>query len=571
MYDLTKKEEFSIIFKNMNISHEISDISSKDINKLISFKAQVTRTCEVYPEICSANFSCTKCIRLYNVHYNINGISWPQVCEDCGNKRFKLENSVYKDAQLIYLEEPIDYSTGFKSSDILKSILVGNDVKDKNISPGDEVNVIGFLKAEKIKNKEKHRFLIEINNIEKVNIQYENLILTHDEEKKILDLAESGKAYETLAKCVAPSISGFKSIKKATLLQQFGNGWFESKDGSLKRETIHILLVGSPGVGKTQILRSISHMVPKGTYISCNTASSVGLTCAAEKNEMTGEWTAKAGAIPRTDGGTVCADELDKIDAKDLEKLNEALENGKISFAKAGLLINLNARCSILASANPKYGRIDIYKNLMEQVEIASSSTLSRFDLTFLIKDLIDEETDRKLLKEFNSENKTPILDYDFIRKYIAFALSYYNPKLSDDANQFLMDFYINARQAAKDEEYGKPITLRDFEGLVRLTKARARIDLKDMTTVQHAIDAINLYKDSLESLGLSVIEAGAISNVKSEEDIALLSAVKNLVQKYYELNKKSSEIPEVLIKEVKMNFDLEYSEALELIKKVNQ
>lgn len=569
--ELAGKQGFFVRFKDMQITHKIRDISSEEIGKLICFKAQVTQVSDTYPEIHLGKWICRECLREITVHFDIDGSKEPVMCHECGSKKFEFENySKYTDTQILYLEEPIEESIGGKSCNIFKSRLKGKIIKEKDISPGDIVIVTGFLKTEKIKNKDNRRFLIETNNIEKANLTYEDLILTHEEEKKILELANSGNAYNILAECVAPSICGHETIKKSVMLQQFVNKWIHREDGTSYRETIHILLIGSPGVGKTQILRSIAYLAPKGSYVSCNTATGVGLTCAAEKSDLTGEWIAKAGVIPLTDGGTVCADELDKISADDLTKLNEALESGQISFAKAGIITTINARCSILASANPKYGRVNDYKNYMDQIEVANSSTLSRFDLIFLIKDVIDEENDRKMLKQFNNKNSTPKLGYDFIRKYISFARSYCDPVLGDDVKEYLTDFFVEARKAAIDEEKGKPITTRDYEGLQRITKALARIDLLNVAEMKHAVEAVELYKKSLESLDLSIIEAGAIQNVKSKHDVSLIKLVERIVDEYYQINdQKGFGIPEDLIKQVKLDLNLSSGESFEILKEI--
>jgi replicative DNA helicase Mcm (EC 3.6.1.-) len=224
--------------------------------------------------------------------------------------------------------------------------------------------------------------------------------VTPEEEQKIKELAKDPHIFEKIAKSIAPSIYGYDEIKKALALQLFG-GTPDKKlvDGGPIRSDIHILLIGDPGSAKTRLLQAVTSIVPKGIYVSGKSTSSAGLTAAAERDEFAeGGWTLKAGALVLGSGGEVSIDEFDKISDEDKSALLEALESQTISIAKAGIVAKFNAKASVLAAANPKYGRFDKNQYPAEQFDIPPA-LLSRFDLIFPIMDVLDEEQDKKIAR----------------------------------------------------------------------------------------------------------------------------------------------------------------------------
>ena len=195
-----------------------------------------------------------------------------------------------------------------------------------------------------------------------------------------------------------------------------------------------------------------------------------------------GGWSLEAGALVLGDKGNVCVDELDKMRDEDRSAIHEALEQQTISIAKAGIMATLNSRCSVLAAANPKFGRFDSYKSLAEQIDLPST-ILSRFDLTFVVEDKPEEEKDRSLarhiLNTHKEDNMHFEIDPELLRKYIAYARRNIHPVLTDKAMDVLEEFYVSMRNNSIDDDSPVPITARQLEAIIRLSEASAKIKLK--------------------------------------------------------------------------------------------
>lgn len=281
----------------------------------------------------------------------------------------------------------------------------------------------------------------------------------------------------------------------------------------------------SHNCGKSQLLQATNSIAPKSIYITGKTSSGVGLTASAVKDEFgEGGWTLKAGALVLSSGGLCMADELDKMDAEDRSALHEAMEQGMISVAKAGIVTRFKADTSLLAAANPKFSRFDSFTPFMEQINLPPS-LISRFDLFFMIRDVLDRTLDQKIsehiMKTHRSGEKmrqadykgialkkeekeeiekitTPIIDGALLRKYVSFARQKCFPVLSDDATKTIIDFYVSLRDQGRNEG-AYAATARQLEGLVRLSEASARVRLSDTVDVDDANRAIRLVKASLQ------------------------------------------------------------------------
>lgn len=267
---------------------------------------------------------------------------------------------------------------------------------------------------------------------------------------------------------------------------------------------MHILIVGDPGIGKSQILKYVSKLAPRGIYTSGKGTSGVGLTAAAVRDDL-GGWSLEAGALVLGDKGNVCVDELDKMREEDRSAIHEALEQQTISIAKAGIMATLNSRCSVLAAANPKFGRFDRYKSIAEQMNLPSP-ILSRFDLIFIIEDKPNAERDHDLaghILKIHQDSTIPyVIEPELMRKYIAYARKSVQPTLTKEAAEVLQDFYVTMRSGAIDEESPVPITARQLEALVRLAEASARIRLSNEVLKEDAQRAIKLQEDCMKQVG---------------------------------------------------------------------
>ena len=210
--------------------------------------------------------------------------------------------------------------------------------------------------------------------------------ITADDEEKIINMSRDPAIYEKISSSIASAIYGHEDIKRAVACLLFGGSPKKLPDGMKLRGDINVLLLGDPSVAKSQFLKFVERVAPISVYTSGKGSSAAGLTAAVIKDQATGEFQLEGGAMVLADGGVVCIDEFDKMDPKDRVAIHEAMEQQTISIAKAGITTILNSRTSVLAAANPLYGRYDDLKHASEQIDF-QSSILSRFDSIFIVKD----------------------------------------------------------------------------------------------------------------------------------------------------------------------------------------
>ena len=305
------------------------------------------------------------------------------------------------------------------------------------------------------------------------------------------------------------------------------------KTNNMDRWVSHILLIGDPGIGKSQLITALLNRCPKIIGINGADTTQAGLTTSAVKDELTGTWTLEAGALVLADTGVLCIDEFDKLRQSTQKSLNQGMEQLCVSSTKAGLVQTMSARTSIIAVANPKYGRFTDNKSIKEQLDIAES-TLSRFDLIFVLYDKIDETRDKELaesllLKE-NTGSDVETLSDDCFKKYITYMKANCFPVLTTEVINLLSEFYVEVRQQARDSYCGKPVTARDLKSLERLTIARAKCEGRTVTKITDAEHAIRIYTESLKSLGLDLTTAGEIVGMLSEKELQVISDMEDMV-----------------------------------------
>jgi len=290
----------------------------------------------------------------------------------------------------------------------------------------------------------------------------------------------------------------------------FGGVRKEKKDGTKGRGDIHILLIGDPGTGKSQLVKSMSTVAPKARFVSGKGATGAGLTATVVKDEILRGWALEAGALVLANRGILCIDEIDKMSHEDRSAMHEAMEQQTISISKANVQAVLNCQTSILAAANPKLGRFDGFKSLPEQIDMPIT-LLSRFDLIFPFRDMPDKEND-KSLAEFilkshqHVENYSPEIPLDLLRKYVSYARQNIKPQLSDESIEEIQSFFVNLRNKELSSTGGPrpvPLTPRQLEALIRLSEASAKVRLSKEVTLFDAKKAISLMKLYLSQLGM--------------------------------------------------------------------
>ncbi len=497
--------DINIRIENLTNVIPLKILLSKFIGTFVSADGIVRKTDEIRPRIEKGVFECRGCLRLHEVEQTSETrIIEPSLCE-CGSRSFRLlqEESKYIDTQTARMQEPLENLSGGTEPKQMLMILE-DDLVDQ-LNPGDKVRITGTLKTFREERSGKFKNYIYVNHIEPLEQEFEELQLTEEDEEKIIKLAQDPDIYNKIIKSTAPSIRGYRDVKEAIALQLFGGAAKVLEDETRLRGDIHILIVGDPGIGKSQMLKYVSKLAPRSIYTSGKGTTGAGLTAAAVRDEL-GGWSLEAGALVLGDQGNVCVDELDKMRSEDRSALHEALEQQTVSIAKAGIMATLNSRCSVLAAANPKFGRFDRFKALAEQIDLPSP-ILSRFDLIFVVEDKPSIENDAELAEHILEIHKANTINYEIepelLRKYIAYARKNVNPVLTDEANIVLKEFYVSTRNSNKEEEAPVPITARQLEALIRLAEASAKIRLKETVDKEDAEKAVRLQLACLKEVGV--------------------------------------------------------------------
>ena len=523
-------------YKLINVPENVNlhDLDATYNNQWISCKAMIKNITDVRVDLKTASYLC-KCNRNYLVEVEdptqpvaIPVCTSPECDGTSKDMRFDKDTSIYRNYKLVKLEQPLELRSGGNTREF-KAILLDYLASPKiTLKPGDVVDVTGTFKVEPRKRNGKadgYEFLIHVHNITPVEDVFEDSRITETDITDIKELSKREDIFDLLVNTLAPEVYGHDLIKQGLILSLFeGNRPDEDtfKAAQMDRWTIHILLIGDPGIGKSQLIQAMKKRAPKNITISGTNTSQAGLTTSAVKDELTGTWTLEAGAIVLADTGNLCIDEFDKLSPSAQKSLNEPMEQLSIGSAKVGLVQTMTARTSIIAAANPKYGKFRRDKDVGEQLDIADS-TLSRFDLLFVLEDDIDSDKDRELAnallnKEFIVD-ESETLDLDLFRKYITYAKAHCFPVLDHDAKLKLREFYVEARQGAKNDNDGKPITPRDLKALERMTIASAKSELRCTATDKDVERVLRIYLHCLDKLGLSPETAGALQMVRSDKE----------------------------------------------------
>jgi len=259
---------------------------------------------------------------------------------------------------------------------------------------------------------------------------------------------------------------------------------------------------------KSVLMKVVSMLIPRGRYVSGKGVTAAGLTATVVKDEeFLGGWVLEAGALVMCNRSLCAIDEFEKVEKTDQIALHEAMEQQSISIAKATIVATLPAQTTILAGGNPKLGRFDPYMPIKEQIDVPET-LLSRFDLKFALRDIPNPELDTKVAdhilksRHYGEEEDVPVISADLLKKYVAYARKNCHPKLSREAGEAIKEFFVDLRSRVVSEEAPIPITLRQYEGLIRLAEAAAKIQLRDIVMYEDAVRAINLMKASLRDFG---------------------------------------------------------------------
>ena len=518
-FDIAEKKNVKIRIRALPGSQaiKIRDIRSKHLDKIVAFEGIVRQTSDVRPQVISARFECPTCGNHLTIAQTEQTFKEPSRCS-CGRRgKFKVVHRDLVDTQRLIIEEASEALEGGEQSKRISVFLREDLVEpkmEKKTTPGAKVRINGVIKEIPIQAKSggqstRYDIMAETNFIEPIDETYEDIVITPEDEEKIKTFAADPEIYNKLGRSISPSVFGHEDIKNALVLQLMGGVRKERPDGTTTKGDIHILLVGDPGAAKSTILMYMAKAAPKARYIAGRSTTSAGITASVVKDEFLRGWALEAGAIVLANGGFLLLDEMDKMTKEDTSALHEALAQQTVTISKANIQATLRARTTLLAAANPKFGRFDPYQPIASQIDLPPA-LINRFDLIFPVRDLPNKEKDTKIASHIlevqrDSKLAEPEIPTSFIKKYVAYVRQKIHPKLTAGAIDEMKSFYVELRNSGSGTEEGVrpiPISARQLEALIRLAEASARVRLSDKVIRGDAKRAISILKYCLMQVG---------------------------------------------------------------------
>ncbi|XP_058540906.1 DNA helicase MCM8 isoform X4 [Neofelis nebulosa] len=540
---------------------QLKNVRANYYGKYIALRGTVVRVSNIKPLCTKMAFLCAACGEVQGFPLPDGKYNLPTKCPVpiCRGRSFTALRSspltVTMDWQSIKIQELMsdDQREAGRIPRTIECELV-HDLVDSCV-PGDTVTITGVVKVsnaeEGSRNKnDKCMFLLYIEANSVSNSKGQKTKTSEDGCKhgalmefslKDLYAIQEIQAEENLFKLIVnslcPVIFGHELVKAGLALALFGGSqkYADDKNRIPIRGDPHVLVVGDPGLGKSQMLQAVCNVAPRGVYVCGNTTTTSGLTVTLSKDSCSGDFALEAGALVLGDQGICGIDEFDKM-GNQHQALLEAMEQQSISLAKAGMVCSLPARTSIVAAANPVGGHYNKAKTVSENLKMGSA-LLSRFDLVFILLDTPNEDHDHLLsehviairagkqrtvsgatVARMNSQDsntsvlevvsdkplserlkvvpgeKIDLIPHQLLRKYIGYARQYVYPRLSTEAAQILQDFYLELRKQSQRLN-SSPITTRQLESLIRLTEARARLELREEATKEDAEDIVEVMK----------------------------------------------------------------------------
>jgi len=508
---LTKFPEFKII--NAPV-YQFSKLTKN--HKLVEVHGVIKSLSQKLLNYVEAVYECNIC----GYHNHIQGLHEPKVCEGCGKKggSFTLitEESIIEEYREVKIQEIIDIPKQVYDTLLVE---IPEDLLN-NITLGDRVAIVGMPEVKSTnqnsnKDKRVKEIFIKALNIYKLN--EDEIKITQEDAEKINEFSKRKDILDALAEMYAPAIVGHLNIKKAIILQAVG-GVEKVIGETRKRGNIHVLIVGDPGTAKSQLLMWHHNIMPKSIYVS--DASGAGLTIAITKTNEQISW--EAGVMVLANNGVACIDEFEKMREEDREAIHPAMEQGVVSKSKAGIYVSASANTSVLAVANPKFGRFDMTKPLFDQITL-SPTILNRFDLIFFTKDQVKDEKDEKehAKKILRPEVKTSA---EFLAKYIEYAKKF-KPEITPLTENEIIEKYAKIRVSNP----GKiAINERNLEAILRLVEAHAKLRLSNKVMPEDVDVAFSLLSDFLEQIGYDIDKLNVPSELRQEINTFL-----NLIEPY--------------------------------------
>ncbi|KAH0173489.1 MCM-domain-containing protein, partial [Aureobasidium melanogenum] len=530
------QSEIHVRINGLPMSYTLRELRQSHLNCLVRVSGVVTRRTGVFPQLKYIKFDCTKCgVTLGPFPQDSNAevkISFCQNCQSRGPFTVNSEKTIYRNYQKITLQE----SPGTVPAGRLprhREVILLWDLID-SAKPGEEVEITGIYRNNydaALNNKNGFPVfatVLEANHVVKSHDQLSGFRLTTHDETQIDAMSKDPQIINKIINSIAPSIYGHTDIKTAVALSLFGGVSKEAQGKHAIRGDINVLLLGDPGTAKSQVLKYIENTAHRAVFATGQGASAVGLTASVRRDPMTSEWTLEGGALVLADKGTCLIDEFDKMNDQDRTSIHEAMEQQTISISKAGIVTTLQARCAVVAAANPIGGRYNGTVPFSQNVEL-TEPILSRFDILCVVRDTVDPEEDERLaafvvnshgrahptlsstandapvnsMQDANMEvdgdqgtTKQGEIPQEMLRKYILYARERCRPKLvSIDQDKIARLFADMRKESLATGAY--PITVRHLESILRIAEAFAKMRLSDFCSSTDIDRAIAVAVDS--------------------------------------------------------------------------
>ncbi|CAE8719184.1 unnamed protein product [Polarella glacialis] len=530
---------------------KLREIKADFVGALVQLDCLVVRVSQVKPKVEVVTYHCEICGS--EVFQTVEGERYTppkecpsQRCRDnkqSGKLRCNIRTCAFTRYQEMKVQEMSEHvPVGGVPRSI--NVVMSGDLT-RIVLPGDAITLCGVYSPSQLPSHilrqvggTMQEMYIEAHNITKHKTGYRETAEDEDVlDRRISEARSKGSLYEAASRSIAPEIFGHGDVKKALLLVLIGTFTKTMKDGLKIRGDIHSLLMGDPGVAKSQLLKQVCHIAPRSVYTTGKGTSGVGLTASVVRDSATGEVSLEGGALVLADMGVCCIDEFDKMEEGDRTAIHEVMEQQTVSIAKSGITTTLNCRTTVLAAANPVYGRYNPYKSPVENMDLPAA-LLSRFDMIFLLLDTVDCDKDKHLAlhvckvhsnyekKEATNADKEGLtgghaggddeadvlnlgfkpFDHKFMRAYIQKARTF-DPLLDDTLMKDIADAYVSMRDDEKREgiEAKKSYTTpRTLLAMTRISQAHARARFSNRVERQDFDEAMRLMKASKESVELS-------------------------------------------------------------------